>query len=260
MLTPEHSVGAVGVAARVTFAGVGLRAGDAAKWLPAGSTGCDAAGATADASINADGSATFVLAAAGLHYLCFRFSDVAHPPWLAFRSIEFSAVSIESISPRGTAIGCQSVVSVRGQGLGAPAGATIECIWGALGGAKGIALPAVLWGDSVISCSSPSPDRVGSAELQLRFASSLSGDIWGDIDVIGDFVAFDPDSIELTTGSGSEVGMVLPAGAPYNIALDVAVSGHGLIDVGGAACSFGGHVGGPALASSDGRSAVCNKP
>jgi hypothetical protein len=160
----------VGELIDLNFTGFNIEDGDSAMWVREGVGRCRLDLATTplvpiSSMGGSSGTATFRFFEAGIHVLCYLFSHTRGLPYLQFPNIRVAVISVSSIAPYATAVGCQSTVDVNGAGFrlfgGAPA-FTLACTWGALGETT-----VTVSKDTHFSCRSPAPGMAGEMLMAL---------------------------------------------------------------------------------------------
>ena len=116
--SPVRTIALAGFAQRVTFAGVGVRAGDRARWVRAGAAGC-AESAAAEAVVSEGGVAIFTFATPALGMaLCYRFGNESDAPFAPFGAVRADALGVTSPSrPSAAVVGAAEVLALDGVGL-----------------------------------------------------------------------------------------------------------------------------------------------
>ena len=213
-----------------------MQPGDRAKWVRADASDCSSEydvlpwSAVTGNGLAGGVTATFDVgrAAVGLAALCYKFNyqlaaaaaDVHPTAYLLFPHVRAAVVSFDSVTPRGTAIGCSSNLTVEGAGfmalasiandshLSASSQPSLTCTFSQLG-----SVPATLLNDSRLVCASIVPTSAGALPLRIelgQYTTSLPTPF-------PSFAAYD--------ASVHQISSMYPAGGAYNLAKLVGIQG-----------------------------------
>ena len=252
--SPIVTVLRAGTVASVSLSGAGMQSGDLAKWVRANATDCssnfDAIQASPTRVAAADAGAKVIFSvvvpytAIGLLALCYKFNyqgRAASTSYVLFPAIRAAVVSFERVSPRATAVGCISNLTIDGAGFDAiaalvdglslqsnlslpqlgPTAAHLMCGFGALG-----SMPAAVLSDTRIVCRTIAPTAVGTLPLRIDisgYTAALSA-------------AF--PSFHAYNASLHQLRRISPAGGVYHLAREVGLHGDGFADFGSPRCRF----------------------
>lgn len=235
----------------MTFTGVNIDAGDSVRWVPAASVGCSTrdlpTGTFTAANADDNGRVEFRLSQPGLYVLCYKWRYAADAyqrasVFIRFPNIRLAVVSIfgEGITPRGTALGCVTRVTVPGLWFDLLEGLPLSCRYGT----ATETWPITTRTNTTLTCETPSVTVADSQAVRL---------------ILGGHVFEVLESFEFISLASVRIDSALPAGGLYNGELPVVLKGGSFVDFGGARCSFGEFVGPPATVISSSH-AICPKP
>ena len=246
--------------------------GDLAKWVQLDAPSCDTRYDAISAGAVSEGAARFYAGVTvGKFKLCYKFNYFAPDgskctycygahcfrrrcnlltptPYLMYDDVLLSVISYESVLPRGTAIGCESDVVIRGRGflqLGEALTPLAEMTCGFTNPereyytvvvhndtitkwrlAPPVSTPATVINDTAISCRTTAPSTKGDFALRVDFGglTAQHGNAFPT------FRAFDFED--------SQVSVVAPAAGSYVKVVDLALQGL-FEDFGTPACRIG---------------------
>jgi len=239
----------------VAFSGVGLQAGDRAKWVHAGSEMSDFPcasmnDATISVLISADLDANFYFPAPGPLMLCYKFNfggNSRTSGWQPFDQIRAAIVHFDYVLPRATAVNCSSNVTLHGAGfnslLMAPFETTslLKCNFtspvftntssvatsiqdASLQGASldsDVLMDATVVNDSHIMCATPMAPRTGVMPIAFDVIGGNYTDVHG---ATFDFLTYDVEdsfiqSLRMLPDGG------YPVGGAYNLPAALTAAG-----------------------------------
>ena len=224
---PALSVARVSSVQEITFVGVNLQSGDAAKWVSSSADSCDSANdATPISPVAAGGKASFSLGGDVQQLqLCYKFryatSGGAATSFLLFPSIKLSLMRVDTATPAATAVGCSSVITILGAGFLATPSLAPACTLGSSGVGT-----AVVVSDTLVRCTTPAPATTGTVALRLDFGGVTAS----NPAVVSNFAIYDAASITLSS--------IYPAGGGYNLKTSVFLTGS-FVNYGAPRCRFG---------------------
>ena len=270
---PTASIFLASSVATVTLEGANVQPGDRAKWVRAEAKSCSSeydalpwsavTAATPAQAGSVTASFSVDRAAIGLLALCYKFNYQHQPasapqapptPYLLFPHIRVAVVSFDSVTPRGTAVGCASNLTIDGAGFTALASVAnashvsasspapaITCAFGSVGSAL-----ATLLTDTRLVCTTIVPTAAAPLPLRIELGQHTAS-------LPAAFPTF-----EAYDASKHQISSMLPAGGAYNLAKLVGLKGM-VASYGEALCRFGNFTG-PVVAVPNSSFAWCRKP
>ena len=285
--SPTLTVAVTGTSTLIQLEGSNVQWGDKAKWVREGSGGCDSSfdvTSVHEMETNPVGGVasffSFASAPAGMLVLCYKFNfratlaavegSITPTPFLYFPHIRAAVVRYDTVTPRGTGVGCASSLTISGAGFDglllnqstmdradtytweATPAAAVTCDFTSGGVAissDDISLTstaASVVNDTTIICASLAPSVVGTHPLKISMGAYTSQHPTS----FATFAAFDPSAFRIDS--------LLPQGGAYNREPQIAIIGV-FDDWGAPRCRIGMWVGtsGVVLNSTH---AFCRKP
>ena len=248
LLGPPMTIAIVNHSLTIRIEGFHVRTFDEAYWIPEDSAPliCPANPAANSQATQvgriSDGVAAFKFGHAKVFVLCYKFRRLGY--YQLFPRIQALVVQYHEVSPRASAFGCATTITVEGLGFGALRDYSqllppVTCDFEGLGRS-----PSSIWSDNMLKCIMPPPVNDTYA-LRIQ-VGHLTNDTLPTI-----------ATIDVFNASDSAVFSVSPRASSYNTGPNVELTGR-FEDYGDARCSFGTLLGPATVLNTT--HATCQKP